>query len=130
VSGNSSVGELVAILCHTDDCCPEIHYHKHDPDDQCFEVTDDFGNTARFGPDSLLLEVPRSCEPDSLLYRLSGVDGEEVYMTAGQHHELFDPATVKRIVKIGRRRGIAMKLARRHSKRMRRVDEVNYASLS
>lgn len=128
MTGNASVCELIAVLCHTDDCCPEIRYHKHDPDDQCFEVVDDFGNSTRFGPDSLLLAVPQSCGADVLLTCLRGLDGEEVYMTDGQHSELFDRETVRRIVKIGRRRGIGMKKARRHAKRMRRVDAESYTS--
>lgn len=109
-----SKGKLIAVLCHTDDCCPEIF---HDPDaiaDCCIMVRDDDGNEAFFDPASLYLTAPRMVEQQVCL---ADDFGNEVYMQPGQYDLLFNAANREVLEEAALSHGVDMSEANAHYER-------------
>lgn len=95
-------------LCHTDDCCPEIFYVEANSVDACLEVTDDFGNHAFFGPDTLLQAElkPMTGGPQPDLWILRDSFGNEVYMQVGQYGVMLNEANIALIKDVARQRQV------------------------
>ena len=97
-------------LCHQDDCCPEIFYIEGRASDSCLEVTDDFGNHAFFGPDTLLQAElrPMGDPASSTLWVLRDSFGDEVYMQLGQYGEMLSDVNCALIRDVAAERGVGI----------------------
>lgn len=102
---NPASAIFVTRLCHTGDCCPELHILPDEPHDSCIRITDDHGNQAIFGLDTVFSTPLRPTPASDELHELHGPFDELVYMTPDQHSALFKESVIQDLREEAERRG-------------------------
>lgn len=97
---------FVTRLCHSGDCCPELHILPDEPHDSCIRITDDHGNQAIFGLETLFSTQLRPTAASDQLHELHGPFDEQVYMTPEQHSALFKDDLMESLREEAARRGL------------------------
>lgn len=102
---NPTFAIFVARLCHSGDCCPALLILPDEPHDSCILITDDYGNQARFGFETLFSTPLRPAAASDQLHELHGPFDEQVYMTPEQHSALFKEGVLESLREEAARRG-------------------------
>lgn len=97
---------FVTRLCHSGDCCPTLHILPDEPHDSCIRITDDYGNEAIFGLETVFQTPLRPTEVSDQLHELHGPFDESVYMTPEQHSALFKDGVMASLREEAGRRGL------------------------
>ena len=84
-----SEGRLIATLCHTDDCCPQVFWLNVGPDGLAIKVRDDWGYEAYFAA-----SAPPDCHSfeDASWYQLitHGIPSDDI-AGKGEYVKLVGP---------------------------------------